>query len=143
MKMISVAALSAALLLAGCGGGAAENKTAPAANAAVPAAVTNEAVPAGETAAPAAADGAAQDFTIVNKTGHIVASLNVSPTSKDEWGPDILGSDVLRDGESGKITFDRAADECKWDLKATYDDGDTTEMKDVDLCEVATVTLNP
>ena len=34
---------------------------------------------------------APQDFTIVNNTGHTVMTLNVSPTSEDEWGPDILG----------------------------------------------------
>ena len=27
-------------------------------------------------------------------------TLNVSPTSEDEWGPDILGSDVLQNGQT-------------------------------------------
>ena len=45
---------------------------------------------------------APQDFTIVNHTGHVVMTLNVSATGDDEWGPDILGVDVLANGESAR-----------------------------------------
>ena len=142
MKRVIVGALCASVFaLAACGGGASENKAAPApANTTAPApAAADETAPA---PAPAAA-GAQQDFDILNKTGHTVVSLNVSPTNENEWGEDILGRDVLNDGESAKISFSRGEDECMWDLRATYDDDDTTEMKGVNLCEVATVTLNP
>ncbi|RYD97606.1 MAG: hypothetical protein EOP61_16480 [Sphingomonadales bacterium] len=99
--------------------------------------------PAGDNvAAPAGAAGK-QNFTILNKTGHTVVSFNVSPTSEDDWGDDILGKDVLNNGESAEITFERDASACLWDLKATYDDNDTTEMKKQNLCEISEVTLTP
>lgn len=91
----------------------------------------------------ASPQAANQDFTIVNKTGHVLVAFNVSPASGNEWGPDILGEDTLPDGETGTITFNRESDECLWDLRATYDDKDTSVMKEVNLCEIATVTLTP
>jgi hypothetical protein len=93
--------------------------------------------------ASANAPGATQDFTIVNKTGHDLVAFNVSAASENEWGPDILGEDTLPDGETGTISFNRESDECLWDLRATYDDEETSVMKNVNLCEIATVTLTP
>ncbi|HYI47316.1 MAG TPA: hypothetical protein VEX35_02525 [Allosphingosinicella sp.] len=84
---------------------------------------------------------APQDFTIVNNSGHTVMTLNVSPTAEDEWGPDILGSEVLANGESAEVTFDRGADHCHYDVRATYDDGDTGDWRNINLCETTTITL--
>lgn len=84
---------------------------------------------------------APQDFTIVNDSGHTVMTLNVSPTEEDEWGPDILGTEVLANGERAEVTFDRDADNCHYDLRATYDDGETGDWRNINLCETATITL--
>ena len=147
MNKYSIVCLTSvlALALAGCHAsvstGDSNNSTAaaPAAPAATNSAATNDSAP--DTADADAPTG--QDFNIINKTGHIVKELNVETSDKDDWGPNILGSDVLRDGETGKVTIKHEADDCKWDIRATYDDGDTTEMKEVDLCKVSTVTLTP
>ncbi len=91
-------------------------------------------------AAVAAAWFAPQDFTIHNQTGHVVVTLNVSPSSETRWGPDILGREVLADGESAEITFDRS-DVCLWDIRVTYDDGDTGDWRQINLCETTDITL--
>lgn len=88
-----------------------------------------------------AAYAAAQDFTIHNNSGHTVVTLNVSPTSSNDWGPDILGVDVLANGESAEISFDRSEDQCVWDLRATYDDGDTGDWRGINLCETTDINL--
>jgi len=88
-----------------------------------------------------AAWAAAQDFTIHNRTGQVVMTLNVSPTSSDAWGPDILGRDVLANGESAEISFDRNEDQCVWDIRVTYDDGDTGDWRGINLCETTDVNL--
>jgi predicted small secreted protein len=144
------ALLASALALAGCNR---SDKTAAgnATNAAAPAAPTEPAAPAGnetateEGAAPTAEvqGQAQQNFTINNNTGHIVVTLNVSPNDEDEWGPDILGRDMLANGESAAVTFQRGTEQCIWDIRATYDDGDTTDVRGVNLCQVATVNLTP
>lgn len=140
---------ASALAIAGCNGG---TETAePEANEAVEA---NEAAPAEEPAdanataeegaAPeGAAAGAAQDFAIVNNTGHVVMTLNVSPSDSNEWGPDILGTATIADGASGTVTFPRDAEQCLWDLRATFDNGETGDWRGVNLCETARVTLTP
>jgi len=143
--------LGTAFVLAGCN---VQSNTAPKpADNAAPAAAAAPA-PAAPAQAPAAAEGSAapaaevqgqarQNFTVVNTTGHTVVTLNVSPTNDNEWGPDILGRDVLNNGESAEVTFERGDSQCQWDIKATYDDGDTTDMRAVNLCTVGTVTLTP
>jgi hypothetical protein len=139
------AMLASALAIAGCNNNAAENKAAPATNAAAPAAPAEGNAAAGgeEGAAPAAPAGDAtnQNFTLNNNTGHVVVTLNVSPNNEDAWGPDILGRDVLANGESAQISFPRTETQCLWDIRATYDDGDTTDARGVNLCELTTVNL--
>jgi hypothetical protein len=137
------ALFASALAIAGCNQ-AAENKTAPATNAAAPAAPAEGNAAGGEEgAAPAApaGDQTNQNFTLNNNTGHVVVTLNVSPSNEDTWGEDILGRDVLANGESAQITFARAETQCLWDIRATYDDGDTTDARGVNLCELTTVNL--
>lgn len=131
----------------------AEKQAAPAANstapapAPAPAAPTNTAAPAAPAAggAPAAAvqGQAQQNFTVVNNTGFTVMTLNVSSSNENSWGPDILGANVIANGASAMVTFERGQSECIWDIRATYEDGDTSDMRGVNLCEVATVTLTP
>ena len=151
MKTISVTALllASALSLAGCNKGATPAANNSAAAAPKPA-ETNTPAPAANGSAEAGEDGAApsatvgtarQNFSVVNATGHIVTTLNVSPTSEDEWGPDILGRDVLQNGQTAQIVFDRAETQCNYDIKATYDDGDTTDVRNVNLCTIGTVNL--
>jgi hypothetical protein len=137
---ITGAILASALAIAGCNNTATTNKAAPA-NAATPAAPAGgNTASGGESPAPAG-DQTNQNFTITNNTGHVVTTLNFSPSDSNEWGPDILGRDVLANGESAQISFERGETQCNWDIRATYDDGDTTDARNVNLCEVATVTL--
>ena len=89
-----------------------------------------------------AAWAAAQDFTLVNGTGKTVMTINISPTGEDEWGPDLLGANVMEDGQSASVSFDVEEGRCLWDVRATYDDGDTGDWRGLDLCEISTITLN-
>ena len=153
MKTISITALllASALSLAGC-----NKAAAPANNAAAAAkpAETNTPAPAPAPAANQAAGGeeggaapsttvgtARQNFSVVNATGHVVVTLNVSPTTENEWVPDILGSHVLQSGQTGQVVFDRADSQCNYDIRATYDDNDTSEVRNINLCQVGTVNL--
>jgi hypothetical protein len=150
MKTLSLTALllASALSVAGC-----NKAAAPANNAAeaapkpaetnAPAPAANESAGEGEEGgAPTATVGTArQNFSVVNATGHIVATLNVSPTTENEWGPDILGTNVLQPGQTAQVVFDRAESQCNYDIRATYDDNDTTDMRNVNLCQVGTVNL--
>jgi len=139
---LASAVLAASLVVAGC-------NNAPTAPAKAPSAPANSAAPAAPAggAAPAPGGGEAgadqtnQNFTLTNNTGHVLTTLNVSASNDNAWGPDILGRDVLANGESAEITFPRAETACNWDIRATYDDGGTSDNRGVNLCETTTVTM--
>jgi hypothetical protein len=144
MKNIFLASamLAASLIVAGCNNAPTANKAGPAA----PANTAAPAAPAGNGVAPApggeaGADQTNQNFTITNNTGHVLTTLNVSASNDNAWGPDILGRDVLANGESAEITFPRAETACMWDIRATYDDGGTSDNRGVNLCETTTVSM--
>ncbi len=83
-----------------------------------------------------------QDFTLVNKTGYTLSELYVSPAAAQDWEEDILGKDILDDGESVDISFDRGSKTCKWDLKVVYEDDDSSAVwSGIDLCTVSRITI--
>jgi hypothetical protein len=83
-----------------------------------------------------------QDFTLHNTTGHTMKALFVAPSSSNDWGSDILGQDVLEDGQSVQVKFDRGESECKWDVRGEFSDGTYAEVTDVDFCTVSEVTFH-
>lgn len=89
----------------------------------------------------AAALAGDQDFVLVNKTGLTIDELYVSPADDDEWGEDVLGKDVLADGESVEIKFSRKEADCVWDLKIVDEDDDEVVWTDIDLCKASQITL--
>ncbi|TAF34951.1 MAG: hypothetical protein EAZ57_02115 [Cytophagales bacterium] len=78
----------------------------------------------------------AMDFTFVNQTGEILMGIYVSQSTDEEWGKDLLPSDVIGDGEEVKITFTSNNAGCEWDLKLNQDlTGDNfVTIKNVNLC---------
>lgn len=90
-------------------------------------------------ATPALADDL--DFTLVNKTGYVISEVYVSSAAKNDWEEDVMGRDVLSNGERVDIQFERGSKGCKWDLKVVYDDEEEAVWKGFDLCAISEVTL--
>lgn len=84
-----------------------------------------------------------QDFVLANHTGLTVDELYVSPSDTDDWEEDVLGRDVLPDGQSVKIRFATGESQCTYDLKIVDEDGDELFWTDINLCKATTVTLKP
>jgi hypothetical protein len=82
-----------------------------------------------------------QDFTLVNRTGYTIEQVYVSPIKAKDWQEDVLGRDVLDDGESVDIRFNKREEVCRWDLKVVYDDGEEAVWSDFNLCEVSRITI--
>lgn len=82
-----------------------------------------------------------QDFELINQTGDPLESLYVSPSDSNEWDEDVLGQDILNDGESANIHFSRQDTACKWDIKVRYPDGEEPIWYGINLCDVSSVTL--
>jgi hypothetical protein len=83
-----------------------------------------------------------QDFSLVNATGYDISELYVAPSKTSDWQEDVLGQDVLGDGQHANVKFSRTEDTCHWDLKVVYsDDNSSAEWIGVNLCELSTVTI--
>lgn len=83
-----------------------------------------------------------QDFTLVNSTGILIDKVFVSPHDVDDWGDDILGRDILADGESVEIRFHRDENATHWDLKVVDKEGTTIEWEDLELPKINKITLD-
>lgn len=82
-----------------------------------------------------------QDFTLVNSTGVLIDKVFVSPHDSEHWGDDILGRDILADGESVEIRFHREEEATSWDLKIIDKDGNTIEWENLELPKINKITL--
>lgn len=82
----------------------------------------------------------AQDFVLVNNTGADIYTVNISPSGVNDWEEDILGSDVLENGESVTVTFG-LGNTALWDIQAIFKDGSSISWYEINLLEVARVTL--
>ncbi len=93
------------------------------------------------TAISAAPQNRKLDFKLVNKSTYVIVELYVAPTSEDEWGEDVLGTDVLPNNESVDIEFSRSEKTCHWDLRIVDEDEDEVTWTKLNLCEANEITL--
>ncbi|MBF0500194.1 MAG: argininosuccinate lyase [Candidatus Riflebacteria bacterium] len=83
------------------------------------------------------------DFVLVNKTGYVLDKVFVSPTKAEEWGEDIMGQDVLNDGDQVKIKFHPKAATGLYDLKVVYkDDNSSAVWVGYDLSKITKITIH-
>lgn len=83
----------------------------------------------------------AQDFVLVNNTGADIYVVNISPTSTNDWEEDILGSDILENGEEVRVNFGVGRTRY-WDIQAVFKDESTISWYKIDLLETSRVTLS-
>ena len=83
-----------------------------------------------------------QDFTLVNKTGVEIDKVFISPHTSNDWEEDILGRDTLPDGESVDIKFHRNEKAPIWDLRIEDKQGNSIEWENLNLLEIAKITLH-
>jgi len=81
------------------------------------------------------------DFTLVNRTGYALNEVYISPTHKDHWGKDRLGSNQLLNGQARTFKFGDTKN-CVQDIKVVFtDDGSEIEWEGLNLCELEKITL--
>ena len=82
-----------------------------------------------------------QDFKLVSKTGYQIDEVYVSRVNNRNWGNDVMGRGTLEEDAAVDISFNAPDNACRWDLRVKYNDGDTAEWKNLNLCSIETVTL--
>lgn len=92
----------------------------------------------------AAAPAFAKDYhvDIVNKTGLSMKHFYASVTSANDWEEDILGRDILEDGETFTAEINDGSGKCHYDFKAVFENGASLERADINVCEVSTFTYS-
>lgn len=81
------------------------------------------------------------DFVLVNATGTNISSIYIAPHDSENWGDDVMSDDILRDGESVKITFHPKADAKIWDLRVEDKEGNSVEWENLDLSKIEKLKL--
>ena len=95
---------------------------------------------AGAAVLTAPAYAANRHVDIVNKTGKTLKHFYASTTGTDSWEEDILGRDVIADGETFDIDVDDGSGACKYDFKAVFENGASSVHNNVNVCQVSSFT---
>ncbi len=82
-----------------------------------------------------------QDFELINNTGKAITHVYVSPTNVNDWQEDVLGRDILENGDSVQITFGNGERAANWDIKATYANGSELYWEKFNLKTISTIAL--
>ena len=77
------------------------------------------------------------EFTLINSTGYVITQLQISPLSMNHWGENILGTDVILQGETATVTIADGRTSCEYDMLITFNDGNTIEERNYDFCDLA------
>ena len=85
-----------------------------------------------------------RDFSLRNDHPiDVITEIYVSPSNQTEWGPDVLGQDILEPGQQVNITFQNfTPGDCLYDVKIVLDDGMEHGMDQVNLCETTLLTYS-
>lgn len=76
--------------------------------------------------------------TIVNETDNTMVRFYASNAGKTSWEEDILGSRVLKPGQSVRINVDDGSGACVYDFRADFNDGDKLTRNGINVCEIGT-----
>lgn len=75
-------------------------------------------------------------FTLNNATSYNLVQFYTSPADVNNWEEDVLGTDVLESGDSAMVTVADGREQCEYDIKGVFEDGQSVEHAAVNLCEL-------
>ncbi len=82
-----------------------------------------------------------QDFVVYNFADQTVMRLYVSSAGSNVWEEDVLHSQVLGAGENVTVNFSNDTQACIYDIRAVFRDGQESDTRSVNLCEVTNFYL--
>ena len=84
------------------------------------------------------------DFTLTNRTGYDIDSVYVVPSKNRDWGVDRLGKDILANGRSRFLAFNKSGNNCIYDMSVGwvgFSEAADSVWENINLCEINTITL--
>jgi hypothetical protein len=91
-------------------------------------------------ASPVLAQSCDTRFTVVNQSQITINEFYFSPSSSGGWGNDRFGNGVLPGGR--ELAMDAGAPGAH-DFKAVAANGSALELRNVDICRISRVIINP
>ncbi len=86
------------------------------------------------------ASAANRKVNIVNQTGMVLKHFYASTPEVESWEEDILGRDLLQNGETFEADINDGTGACVFDFKAVFADGQSSIRKGVNVCQVSSFT---
>jgi hypothetical protein len=95
-------------------------------------------------ASPAAAED--WDFLLTNSTGKPIKTIELAPAGSSDWKPTaeeegIKREPVIKPGARTTVRFDRPSSQCRYDLRATFEDASTMVFANANICDNSYLTL--
>lgn len=95
-------------------------------------------------AAPALAED--WDFMLTNGSGKPIKTIELTPSGTPDWKPQTVDPEahresVIKVGAKTTVRFDKAANQCRYDLRATFEDGTTQVWNAANICDNSYITL--
>lgn len=86
------------------------------------------------------------DFMLTNNAGKTITTIELAPAGSGTWQPNQVDAELRKDATikaGGKTTihFDKGSG-CKYDVKATFEDGSSAVWSGFDVCSNSYITLN-
>lgn len=86
------------------------------------------------------------DFMLTNGSGKPIKTIELAPSGTPDFKPQTVDSEtrreaVIKAGAKTTIRFDKAANQCRYDLKATFEDGTSLVWPGANICDNSYVTL--
>lgn len=81
-------------------------------------------------------------FTLLNRSSQAINEVYVSPSSNNQWGRDLLGQNVLPNGQALPVRIP-AGQECLNDIRVVYASGAAEERRRVDTCTLTSLVFSP
>lgn len=95
----------------------------------------------GGVESPGATHAVRPDFTLVNFARTNLYAVYVSPHDSSGWEENVLGRDLLFEGEHVKIRFSPEEKAVLWDLRVEDESGNNAVWKNLNLREISKITL--
>ncbi|MFL9839981.1 hypothetical protein ABS767_03300 [Sphingomonas sp. ST-64] len=85
------------------------------------------------------------DFVLVNETGKPIKLIEIAPTGSTDWkaGFEEEGrrEPILKPAARTTVRLDRPSSQCRYDVRASYEDGTTEVFSSANICDNSYVTI--
>ena len=86
------------------------------------------------------------DFMLTNSTGKPIKTVELAAAGSGDFKPAVEDAEIKKDavlkpGGRTTVRFDRPSNQCRYDLRATFEDASTLVFTNANVCDNSYLTL--